>query len=449
MMNSVGFQNFSAGFMTAQFGNIAQMASSPMINNMGVESLYNMSNQFAQFGLVGGMGQIQTQRVSGFAAIPDFANSGQLEVDKKAGVVHTPGGFQIKVKDGEVKIMNPETKKWTSIKAEPPGRTTTEIKNGKQTRTTSKLERVLPRDPAVREEDGDVWRYQGLGTFRLPDGTSIRINEVGKGKDLHIDQIDIYNGNKHVGIKSKLTSSKYKTVKTDSKTEFGSWQNTGSRTRRSGRSIFRDTTQQRTTKTTLTHHQVADQKFETTFSDVKNDGYIHDAMNADGEIFTLAGEGKAWSQFGREVVSGAGKGKDDKTKKYQLGDRIANSNVGARQLHVPWKGMMFDYMQQAQSQLNGFMGGFMANNSNQFLNFGQPQGHLGTMAQLPTWGVNSVYAGPFGGAGMSGGFFNQSMGAQPMVQNMFNNVSNMNSFFMGQISMGSNLSSAMFGSFRV
>ena len=40
-----------------------------------------------------------------------------------------------------------------------------------------------------------TWRYQGTGSFHLPDGTKITIHEKGAGKDLHIDQVDIYNGN--------------------------------------------------------------------------------------------------------------------------------------------------------------------------------------------------------------------------------------------------------------
>lgn len=447
MNMNFGFQNFSAGFLSSQFSHVNQMFQAPSMMQVGAGQLYNIANQFAQLATMG-MQQTSFQRVTGFAAMPDFNNAGQLEADPKSKTVTTPGGFKIKVDNGMVKIQNPNGK-WTTVKAEPPGRTVTSKTTGKQTRTTSTLERVLPRDPAVRESDGDVWRYQGLGTFKLPDGTKIRINEVGKGKDLHIDQVDIYNGNKHVSVKSQLTSSKYKTVKTTSKTQFGPWRNVSTRRQRRGRAIFRNTTQQRTSTTTHTHQQVADQKFKTTMSTVKNDGWMHDAMNKDGEVFNLAGKtGEAWSQGGRELMSGAGKGKDDKKLKFKLGNDIANSQVGARQLQVPWKFAAFDAMVQTQNTLNMFNTGFMGGNAQNFLNIGQ-QPHLGAFSNLANWNnMQSVFAGPFGGASMFGNMHNQAFNPMQLTQNLFSAVNNLNSFFNNQATMNTNLSAMMFTQFR-
>jgi ABC-type multidrug transport system fused ATPase/permease subunit len=126
-------------------------------------------------------------------------------VDKAKGVVTTPGGFNVSVADGRVRIQNPDGK-WTDLKAEPPERTVTSTRTSKETRQQATVERQLPNDPVVRESDGDVWRYAGAGTFLLPDGTQIRIQEQGTTSDLHINRVDIYNGNKHVGIDSKLTA---------------------------------------------------------------------------------------------------------------------------------------------------------------------------------------------------------------------------------------------------
>ena len=153
----------------------------------------------------------------------------------------------------------------------------------------------------MRESDGDVWRYQGTGTFNLPDGTKITIQEKGDSKDLHINQVDIYNGNKHVSVDSQLTSAEWQTVSSKSERVSATpWRNLG-------------TVEERQVTTRVTEQQEARQKFATTFSDVKKDGYAHDAATADGQSFQLAGDGIAWSQGGKEVQSGAGKGKDDKT----------------------------------------------------------------------------------------------------------------------------------------
>ena len=43
--------------------------------------------------------------------------------------------------------------------------------------------------------------FKAMVALSLPDGTKISIKEKGEGKDLHINQVDIYNGNKHVQVK--------------------------------------------------------------------------------------------------------------------------------------------------------------------------------------------------------------------------------------------------------
>ncbi|MFO0728179.1 MAG: hypothetical protein U1E65_30640 [Myxococcota bacterium] len=275
----------------------------------------------------------------GYAAMPDFQNAGNLSVDKQKGVVTTPGGFNVAVADGHVRIQNPDGK-WTDLKAEPPERTLISSTTGTETRKTDTVEQVLRRDPAVRESDGDVWRYSGAGTFNLPDGTKIKVQEDGEGKDLHISQVDVINGNKHVSIDSKLTNAEYQTYQRDVKQDATNWQTTGTERQwqNSGRTsaLHRFDTQQREVTTTTTEHQRANQQFQTTFSDVNRDGYFTDARLGNGQTFNLAGNGAAWSQGGREVVSGAGKGLDDKTKAYQLGGGIDQATIGARPVDVPW-----------------------------------------------------------------------------------------------------------------
>ena len=433
---------FQSNFFNTHFANVSQLASSQAFTQIGSAQLYGLANQFSRVAAMPQQ-QFSMQRISGFAATPDFANAGHLEANPEKNTVKTPGGFEISVNNGMVKIKQPNGK-WTTMKAEPPGRTQTSTTTGKQTQTSSRLERVLRGDPAVRTSDGEVFRYQGLGTFKLPDGTKIRINEIGEGKNLHINQVDIYNGNKHVAVKSQLTKTGFKTVKTDVKRKFGPWRNIRSRTRRSGRRIFRDTTRQRQVTTTTTRHQVVDQKFKTTMSEVKSGGFMHDAMNKDGFTFTLAGkDGAKWSQFGREVISGAGKGKDDKTKAYKLGGFVNNSMHGARNLHVPWKMGYFDAMQMTQNQMTPMLNTF-GGTSQQFFNAGQSQPHLGGFAQLSNWGnIGSTFAGPFGGGGMFGSMYNQSFSPMQTMNTMFGAVSNMNSFFGNQISMGGSVNAAM------
>jgi len=250
---------------------------------------------------------------------------GYLKVDQEKGQVTTPGGYKIIIKDGVVRIEISKGK-FTSMKAEPPGKTLTSKSSKSETRRNEVVERQLARDPAVRESDGDVWRYAGTGSFILPDGTKVTVQETGATHDLHINQVDIYNGDKHVAVKSQLVKSAYKTVRTETKTENGAWQTTRSRRedRWSGRrgQRVRIDDQKREVTTTRIEYQEAVQEFKTTFSGVSNDAKAHDEELDDGFQFKLAGHGEAWAVGNREVLSGAGKGKDDKTKAFQLGGEI-------------------------------------------------------------------------------------------------------------------------------
>lgn len=250
---------------------------------------------------------------------------GYLKVDEEKGQVTTPGGYKIIVKDGTVRIEVTKGK-FTCLKAEPPGKTLETRTSKTETRRNEVVERQLRRDPAVRESDGDVWRYAGTGSFILPDGTKVTVQETGATHDLHINQVDIYNGDKHVAVRTQLVKSSYRTVRTETRTENGGWQTTS--TRREDRwrgnrgQRVRVENQKRDVTTIKIDYQEAAQEFKTTFSGVSNDAKSHDEESDDGFQFKLAGHGEAWAVGNREVVSGAGKGKDDKTKAFQLGGEI-------------------------------------------------------------------------------------------------------------------------------
>lgn len=373
---------------------------------MSTQGLDSLNRCFQTYNAMGAA--VSMTQFVGYAAMPDFANAGKLDLDKQAGTVTTPGGYKVSVADGKVRIQNPDGK-WTDLKAEPPTRTVTSDK-------VTTESRQLPRDPAVRESDGDVWRYQGTGTFNLPDGTKITIQEKGDSKDLHINQVDIYNGNKHVSVDSQLTNAEWQTVKTDKQlvnvtgwTPNGQGQETRQFTHR------------------VTEHQEARQQFKTTFSEVKKDGYAHDAATADGQAFKLAGDGvMAWSQGGREVLSGAGKGKDDKTLAYQLGGAIADSQLGRRPIQVPWNVYA---MQMVSITASLFQTQYAASPNHwqqcQDLFSGcQPRPHLPMMTQLNNLGgLRSPFCGPMGGAAMCGvGLLN---GFQPTLERMLGAVNEM------------------------
>ena len=318
----VGSANSQSGLTGFHWAAQAQqnMAQSPM---GGVAAMQQMLGQFGD--LNASMSPWAATTTVGDAALPDFSNSGHLAVDKAKGTVSTPGGYEISVKEGKVRIKTPEGK-WTQLKAEPPNRTLVNTTDDVETRQQATVERQLARDPVVRESDGDVWRYQGTGSFHLPDGTKITIHEKGAGKDLHIDQVDIYNGNKHVGVKSQLTASEWQTVDRKVERSVGDWRTTSSNRRTEWRGrrgqVIRTDNQARTIRTTTTETQQAAQQFRTTFTDVTRDGFAHDMRTDDGKTFRISGDGDDWAENGREVMSGAGKGKDDKTLAYKLGDKI-------------------------------------------------------------------------------------------------------------------------------
>ncbi|HYH98531.1 hypothetical protein [Hyalangium sp.] len=389
---------------SAMFSWASQVQSQLGIQQSGFRGMDSLNRCFQAYS---GMGaSVSMNSVVGYAAMPDYENAGQLEVDKQTATVTTPGGYKVTVADGKVCIQNPDGK-WTDLKAEPPSRTVTSD-------NVTTESRQLPEDPAVRESDGDVWRYQGTGSFNLPDGTKITIQEKGDSKDLHIHQVDIYNGNKHVSVDSQLTGAEWQTVKRDSQ-QVGvtEWRT-------------KDHTQQRQVTQRVTEHQEANQKFKTTFSDVKKDGYAHDAATGDGQSFKLAGTGVGWSQEGREVLSGAGKGKDDKTLAYQLGGAISDSLLGHRPIQVPWNvhaTQMVDitaslFQTQYASSPNHWQ-----NLQDRFSGF-QPQPHLPMMTQLNNLGgLRSPFSGPMGGAAMCG--HGLSGGFQPTLERMLGSVNEM------------------------
>ncbi len=436
-------QNFTAIF-ASYFSNISQLSTLPSLAQVSAPEISSIANEFANIASVGSVGQtFAVNQIAGFAAIPDFANAGWLGVDKETKTVKTPGGYEISIKNGTVSIKAPNGKV-TTIKADPPGRTVKEVKTGKQTRVTSQVERVLRGDPVVKEADGDIWRYQGLGTFVLPDGTKIRINEVGEGKNLHINQIDIYNGNKHVAIKNKLVSADYKTVKTEVKRQFGQWRNVRTWRRWRGRALVRHTQQERTVTTTTIKHQKVVQKFDTEISDVRNDGFLHDALNADGRVFRLAGQGDAWSHMGREVLSGAGKGKDDKTKAFKLGRAIADSNVGRMGLILPYKLAYFQAIQAVQNQVFTMMNRFSFP-APQLFNPSPNLAHLAGGSYLSNWGVNSIFAGGFGGAMMFGSVYaQQNITPGQLLNQLFQPIQQLHTFFTAQFNLANSLGSGMF-----
>ncbi len=416
------FQQFGWAGQVGQF--LSQPSAVPLGGSFGLNAL---ADRFG--GIQSHFGSSwNVQHSAGFSAMPDFANAGHLGVDKNKGVVTTPGGYQVKVNNGQVQIKAPNGK-FTNLKAEPPNRTVTKDVTSKETRTRATTERVLPRDPAVRESDGDVWRYQGTGSFSLPDGTKITIQEKGKDTDLHINRVDVYNGNKHVGIDSKLTSHSWKTHKrTSQRIGTGDWQTTNSNRRWEGRRLVRRDTQQRSVTNRITEEQHADQKFKTTFSDVKNDGFLHDAMTDDGFKFRAAGDGDDWKMNGREVISGAGKGKDDKTKAFKLGGNINTSWQGYRPLHVPWKGYAYNMTNITRNMFSHHYG----MNSNHWNRLGnmfcgmQHNPYMGVMTNVSNMGgFNSIFGGPMGGAALYGRGFRDGFNARSQLDQMLGSVGNM------------------------
>jgi hypothetical protein len=173
--------------------------------------------------------------------------------------------------------------------------------------------------------------------------------------------------------------------------------------------------QQRQVTQQVTEHQQANQKFQTTFSDVKRDGYRHDARTEDGQSFRLAGNGAAWSQNGREVMSGAGKGKDDVNKAFQLGERIGRNWDGYRPIDVPWK-VYATHMQSASASFFQQQWGDTTPhwlNLHQKFSDWQPKPHLPMMTTATNLGgLQSLYGGPMGGSALWGNAFQASLSAR-------------------------------------
>jgi hypothetical protein len=427
--------------------NVQQQVSG---GSMGVSGMQRMLSQFGA--LDAAMSPWGATAAVGYAALPDFRNSGKLRVNKQAGTVTTPGGYNIQVRDGQVRIQTPDGK-WTQLKAEPPNRTLVNTTDDTETRTTSTVERQLRRDPVVRESDGDVWRYQGTGSFHLPDGTKITIHEKGSGKDLHIDQVDIYNGNKHVGIKSQLTSSEWQTIDRRVERSTGDWRTTSSRRQTTWRGrrgqVTRTDTEQRTTRTTTTETQRANQQFATTFSNVARDGFAHDAATADGHNFHIAGDGAAWAENGREAISGAGKGRDDKTKAYKLGGQIENSWEGFRPVEVPWNVYAFGMTSLTPATMNAQW----AQSPEHFQALGQrfassmTAAHLGMPTTVDNMGgFTALFGGPLGGAAYHGAGYGSGFSAGQQVAAMQAAVLGMLGVYQNLDGLQQNLSAAWLGS---
>ena len=429
-----GIQRFQNSFglnLFNQFGWAnqvqTQLSTSTSMSTGGasaVADVYQGISSGMSFG--GGMSSFSVSNWASYASMPDFENAGHLEVDKKNNMVKTPGGYGVEVKDGKVKIHAPNGK-ITQLKAEPPDRTVEKTATKTETRTRTRVERQLRRDPVVRESDGDVWRYSGTGSFQLPDGTKITIQEKGKDKDLHINQVDVYNGNKHVGIKSDLKSAEWETLnrKVETTGTASNWRTTSRRRTRNGRVTRITDTQQRSITQKITEQQRAKQAFETTFSNVQKNGFAHDAANDDGAKFRLAGDGDDWTVNGREVVSGAGKGKDNKELAYQLGNKMDPSWLGHKQLHVPWKTVMTGggmSMSATSSSLFNQQFGMTPGHFNMLqssFSSMQTSPHLGLPTSMSSInGINSIYGGPFGGAALFGMGFSQGFSPQQQFGQM-------------------------------
>jgi len=118
---------------------------------------------------------------------------------------------------------------------------------------------------------------------------------------------------------------------------------------------------------------------------------------------------------------------------------IQDSDVGRKSLVVPWNVGMFATMQSTQANLSNSLNGFMGGNSSQFLAMNPATPHLGNNSFLSNWGVNSLFAGPFGGASMFGNAFAQNMNPMQLGQMMFNSMNMLNSMFSSHTNMGSSL----------
>lgn len=350
-MASIGAQ------LTQSYG-VSWQAFSPAVagafatqkpDRAGIAQLQSLFETFRPLSC-GWAGAFQVTQAAHFAAIPDFSQAGRLDVDAGRGIVKTPGGFVLSVKDGQVTITAPNGKN-IALKAEPPGR---DIVSSAATRDRPAItERTLRGDPVVRASDGREWRYTGTGSFVLPDGTRIRISEAGKQEDgtLHIDRVDVYNGNKHFAMCSEPTSH---------------------------------------------------QKQATRSSEVVFDRFGAGALDGDD-----------WAQQAASALSGmAGSGKPDEA--FHLGTGIAASTLGQMGLIVPWKLQMMGFtgvsfasllhQQHARqpARLDALASSFGAD---------QTRPDLG-IASTTVLGLATTYGGPVGGAALFGAGWSGSYSAQ-------------------------------------
>ena len=252
-----------------------------------------------------------------------------------------------------------------------------------------------------------------------------------------------------MGVKSQLTASKWETFDRKVTQNTGDWRTTSSSRQVRGRQVIRTDNQARVVTTTTTEQQRAKQEFATTFTNVTRDGFAHDVATDDGRTFRIAGDGDDWAEKGREVISGAGKGKDDKTLAYKLGDKIDQNWVGFRPVEVPWNVYAFG--------MTTFTPAVMTDQWNQspdhFYNLGQQfaghmtSQHLGLNTRVENMGgFNSIYAGPMGGASMYGQGFSHGFQAAQHVEAMQTSVMGMLGVYGQLDQMSDNLAAAWLGS---
>ena len=79
----------------------------------------------------------------------------------------------------------------------------------------------------------------------------------------------------------------------------------------------------------------------------------------DAKTFSIAGDGDDWSVNGRSR-GGAGKGKDDLLKMYQLGGEINRFKGGEQGVNIPLKA---SYMDINQTLIQGFGGAYASASS--------------------------------------------------------------------------------------
>ena len=96
--------------LSAMFSWSSQVQSLLGSQQTGFQGLDSLNRCSQSYGAM--EAQLSMTSVVGYAAMPDYDNAGQLDVDKQAGTVCTPGGYKVSVADGKVRIQNPDGK-WT------------------------------------------------------------------------------------------------------------------------------------------------------------------------------------------------------------------------------------------------------------------------------------------------------------------------------------------------